>query len=53
MRVAIVGAGAMGSLLAGLLQVSPFLGANDEIWLVGADSTKDASGSDCYRWVAL
>ena len=40
MRVAIVGAGAMGSLVAGLLRVSPFLSANDEIWLVGAESTK-------------
>ncbi len=41
MRVAIVGAGAMGSLLAGLLRVSPFLSDNDEIWLVGGDSTKE------------
>ena len=41
MRVAIVGAGAMGSLLAGLLQISPKRNKNDEIWLIGSSSTDD------------
>jgi 2-dehydropantoate 2-reductase len=40
MRIAVIGAGAMGSLVAGLLQVAQALEPSIEVWLVGAESSK-------------